>query len=208
MTSRQQETKSVMPKAVCKEVPEISGLYYCPNFLSNEQVANIKNDLKNSTKWTGVTANPQSRKVIQYGYNYSYGGGPLETTDPIPPLYSLFDDLGSVDPELHKVLADWHPNQLIINRYIPGQGISAHTDHVRQFGPIVVCITVGSGIEMEFTKGTEKINFYVEPNSLYIMSGDARYKWRHAILPRKTDTVKGKTIQRGIRDSLTYRTTF
>lgn len=191
-----------------KQVANIPGLYYYPNFLTPTQVKNITTDLKNSSKWKGVTASARSRQVIQYGYEYSYSGGDLQSIDPIPPLYALFTDRSQMDPELQQVLANWQPDQLLINRYLPGQGISAHTDHVRQFGPIVVAITLGSGIEMEFTKGTEKVNVYVEPNSLYVMSGDARYKWRHAIIPRKSDVVNGQVIPRGIRDSLTYRTTF
>ena len=162
--------------------------------------------MKNSNKWKGVSSSAKSRQVIQYGHNYSYTGGELETTDPIPDLYSLFKDRSLMPTELQKALEGWEPDQLIINRYLPGQGIASHTDNIKQFGPIVVCVTVGTGLEIEFTKGLEKIPIYVEANSIYVMSGDARYKWRHAIMPRKSDTVNGKTISRGLRDSLTYRT--
>ncbi len=40
----------------------------------------------------------------------------------------------------------------------------------------------------------EKIKITLEPNSMYIMTGDARYKWKHSL--KQTS---------GTRISLTYR---
>lgn len=60
---------------------------------------------------------------------------------------------------------------------------------------------------MEFTHSAtgEKIAHMLEPCSLIILSGDARYKWKHGISSRKTDKYKGLIIQRGRRVSLTFR---
>ena len=41
--------------------------------------------------------------------------------------------------------------------------------------------------------------------SLLIMTGEARYRWRHAILHRKTDKIDGELIKRQRRVSLTFR---
>jgi len=41
--------------------------------------------------------------------------------------------------------------------------------------------------------------------SLLIMTGEARYRWRHAILHRKTDKIDGELVKRQRRVSLTFR---
>lgn len=190
------------------QIAEVPGLYYVPNFLTPEQLNEITQELNQNQSWVGVTKNQNSRKVRQYGYEYVYSGGPPKPTDPIPVMYQLFNNRSTLPTELQQILADWEPNQLLINRYLPGQGISHHTDHLKYFNSIVVGITIGSGIEMEFVKAGQTVPIYLEPNSLYVMSKDARYKWTHGIRSRNTDTVNGVIINRGLRDSLTYRETF
>jgi len=182
-----------------------SGLFYYPNFVTPEESKKLLAELAHNQKWVGVTSSQKSRRVIHYGYIYPYTGGPLEPTDPIPDLYK---DLFKGKLEKIAILKDWLPDQLIINEYLPGQGIGAHTDHTTKFGPVIACLTLGSGVEIEFTKigGTEPpFHIYVEPNSLYIMSGDSRYLWKHAIIHRKSDQVNGKVKHRGTCLSLTYR---
>jgi len=46
---------------------------------------------------------------------------------------------------------------------------------------------------------------YVKPNSLYIMSGDARYVWTHELSPKKYDMSDGNKINRVRRISVTFR---
>ena len=95
-------------------------------------------------------------------------------------------------------------NQCIINNYLDGQGISAHVD-VRKYGSVIGCFTIGSGATMVFQKEGAKHEVYVKPNSLYIMSGDARYSWTHAMPARKFDIVDDTRIPRSRRISLTFR---
>jgi alkylated DNA repair dioxygenase AlkB len=99
-------------------------------------------------------------------------------------------------------------DQLIVNEYKPGQGIYKHIDHVKYFGPIILCITCGSGCNIEFSREDTIVNIYVEPKSLYIMSGDARYKWRHGINNITTDIINNgilKKVRRDTRYSITFR---
>lgn len=44
------------------------------------------------------------------------------------------------------------PDQLIVNEYDPGQGISAHVDCISCFGASVCSLTLGSGCMMKFTE--------------------------------------------------------
>ena len=181
-----------------------NGLYYFPNFITQSESEKILSELSANKKWVGVTSCKNSRRVIHYGYLYSYAGGPLNPTDPIP---SFYDDIISNTVDTCPIDNIPKFDQLIINEYMCGQGITPHIDDTKKFGPIIACVTLGSGIEIEFTRSQhETFKIYVEPNSLYIMSGDARYLWKHGIIQRKTDRVDGKRHCRGTRISLTFRT--
>lgn len=197
----------------------VPGLYYCQNFLQNSQATQILQQLHNNDHWIGVTTNPKARRVIHYGHTYSYLGNGLTKTVPIPEVYhniiQQFDQLIqqiNIDAN-NKIpsLGEFTQNnrifdQLIINEYLPGQGIAPHTDHIYQFGPIIVCITLSSGTVIHFThKDYQPIDIYVEPNSLYIMSNEARYNWKHSISQRKTDIINKQKQSRQTRISLTFR---
>jgi alkylated DNA repair dioxygenase AlkB len=58
---------------------------------------------------------------------------------------------------------------------------------------------------MDFTKGNEKRQILLEPRSLLIVSGEARYEWTHGIAARKSDVYEGQKIVRERRVSMTFR---
>jgi len=99
------------------------------------------------------------------------------------------------------------PDQVIINEYQPGQGISAHIDCVPCFTDTIGSLSLGSPCVMDFShsKTGEKSSLLLEPRSLLVLSGDARYHWQHAIAGRKTDRCQGQAILRTRRISLTFR---
>src|SRR5690606_9977836 len=96
-------------------------------------------------------------------------------------------------------------NQCIVNRYLPGQGISAHIDK-ETFGPVIACFTLGSGTDITFSRTLDgnkvTIDKHVEPCSLYIMTGESRYNWKHEIKSRLYDN----DVKRNTRISVTFRT--
>ena len=51
----------------------------------------------------------------------------------------------------------------------------------------------------------EIYELYVKPQSLYIMSGDSRYEWKHSMTGKKYDIIEDKKIKRGRRISITFR---
>jgi alkylated DNA repair dioxygenase AlkB len=173
------------------------GLHYIPNFLTKEEAKDIYDQLQSST-WSSVSPHPNSRRVIHYGWSYPYNGGKLEQTTPIPDMIKpIMAKLSSIEQ-----LKDFKPNQVIVNEYKPGQGIAFHTDDMVKSGPIIVCITVGDGAEMEFSRqGMDNYKVYTEPGSLYIMSGESRNKWKHCMRRRKSDGRR----PRGTRVSITFR---
>ncbi len=96
-------------------------------------------------------------------------------------------------------------NQIIVNEYQPGQGIGPHIDCIPCFAETIAVVSLGSGAEMEFSRSSEKLLFYLEPGSLLKLSGPVRYEWRHRIRPRKSDRFQSQKIVRGRRVSLTFR---
>jgi len=124
--------------------------------------------------------------------------------------------------EQHAPLQFSNLNQVTLNEYQPGQGIGSHIDTPSSFGDGLISLSLSSDVVMEFTlPPSDNTSFtngsttsssklkklvHVPARSLLIMTGPARYQWRHGIVSRKTDTVNGQVVTRGKRLSLTFRT--
>lgn len=188
----------------------IRGLYYIPNFISNDDYEDIMRALNETTEWLPVGTSKNSRRVLHYGYSYSYNRSGIKKIEDIPELYKKILDITKINNILNKEVIDKNNfEQLIINEYKPSQGIYKHIDHIKYFGPIIVCFTVGFGTNIEFIHNDKIINVYVEPKSVYIMTGDSRYKWTHGIKQCKYDIIEDndnmKKIARETRYSITFR---
>ena len=95
-------------------------------------------------------------------------------------------------------LKDDYFNQCIVNNYIPGQGISRHVDH-HDYGDVIGCFTLGSSVPIIFrTHDNTLLQLYTEPNSLYIMLGEARFA-NYEMPSRKSDMRDGVKVKRGRR---------
>src|SRR5690606_37368261 len=111
------------------------------------------------------------RRVIHYGFKYDYRSKSktLERIDP-PPKY--------LTQLTEKIWENEYwtrcPNQIIVNHYEPGQGIAAHTDHVKYFSKEISTLSLGHGVIMTFKKNTEKIDILLPVGSLLVLSGEAR----------------------------------
>ena len=74
-------------------------------------------------------------------------------------------------------------------KYNIGVNFSAHYDSKKRWEEFIVGINLNSSAEMYFTKkDTKTITIKIPPRSIYILSGDSRYKWRHGI--KKVDNVR------------------
>jgi alkylated DNA repair dioxygenase AlkB len=82
-------------------------------------------------------------------------------------------------------LFDKEPDQVIINEYEPGQGISPHVDCVPCFGPVIASLTLQSPTFMQLRYGYDRSNPHFEiqltPRSLLLLEKSARYDFAHAI---------------------------
>jgi alkylated DNA repair dioxygenase AlkB len=98
------------------------------------------------------------------------------------------------------------PDNCVINEYQPGQGIAPHKDY-SSFGPRVACVSLGSGVLLDFYSEDRRVkrSILIPSRSFWVISGDARSKWLHGIAPRRFDPIEGEKRERGRRVSITFR---
>ncbi len=179
---------------VFNKSPNIPGLTYIPHYISPEYEEELV-QLMDSQIWNADLR----RRTQHYGYKYDYLARSVEAA------HCLGDIPHWIDKLCQKLYIDSickdKPDQVIINEYMPGQGIASHRDCIPCFGDIICSISLLSGCMMDMVGGTTKRSIYLEPRSLLILQGDARYIWKHGIPPRKSDL----GIRRHRRVSLTFR---
>lgn len=179
----------------------IKGLTYEEDFISEEEEQELIETV-NGLEWTNLL----KRRVQHHGYSYDYIKKKIEKKGPLP------KELQAITERVSKHLLEDGQlfNQIIVNEYLPGQGIAAHTD-LYQLGDIVACISLGSAVIMDFSHMNG--DFYpvqLNRRSLLVMRDDARYMWKHAIASRKSDILllddgTEKRVKRGTRISITFR---
>ena len=97
-------------------------------------------------------------------------------------------------------------DQVTVQEYKPGHGISAHVDTHSAFEDGIVAISLGSGCVMRMSRTHRAAEyFYVPPRSVLAFVGESRYAWLHQIAMRKTDVLDGERVARGRRVSITLR---
>ena len=183
-------------------VEKIRGLQYIKNYISEADhrwlLARV-----DEQHWLGDL----KRRVQHYGFKYDYRArkvshdmriGELPKWLGLPVIYKL---------EKEKYMPRGI-DQVIINEYQPGQGISSHIDCEPCFQDTIVSLSLGSGCVMNFTNKfdkTKKIPVWLAPRSLVVLNGEARYEWLHGIAARKWDEWDGHKYMRERRVSLTFR---
>ena len=98
-----------------------------------------------------------------------------------------------------------NPDQVVVNDYQPGVGISHHADSP-SFGPVIASVSLCDAWEMELANGDRKERVMLEPGSALILSGESRSDWTHGIHPRLTEDMLRGTRKRQRRVSITFRT--
>ncbi len=151
----------------------------------------------------GPWATDWRRRIQQYGLGYgsSISGKPTWVRDFPDWLLPLANRVARHEHFLH------FPENCVINEYVPPQGIGPHTDY-GDFGPAVACVSLGSDIVMDFRNPEfgSRVPVVVPARSLWVIAGEARWKWTHGIAPRLTDVIEGERRPRSRRVSITFRT--
>jgi alkylated DNA repair dioxygenase AlkB len=181
-------------------IPPVSGLLYFHNYISLEEEQNLLAAVDREDWLTDLR-----RRVQHYGYRYDYKARAVNAEMYLGALPAWAQPL--TERFCKEGWLNVPPDQLIVNEYQPGQGISPHIDCVPCFGDTILSLSLGTPTLIIFSHATtgEQHQILLEPRSLLLMQGSARYDWKHSIPARKTDEHGGQTFSRGRRISLTFR---
>jgi alkylated DNA repair dioxygenase AlkB len=180
--------------APAHSLPE--GFRYAPHFLTSarerellEQIETLEFHEAEYKEWRA------RRRIVAFGGSYDFSHNRLKPAPPIPAfLHALRAEAASwasigATPIEHAMIA----------QYPPGAPLGWHRD-VAEF-EIVVGISLLGHARMRFRPWPPRANersrwmIDLEPRSIYVMRGPARWQWQHAVSPTKE-----------LRYSITFRT--
>lgn len=201
----------------------IPGLYLVHDFVSTKEEEALLASI-DERPWKTLA----KRRVQHYGYEFCYETRNVNTRQHLGELPSF------VSPIIEKILlfpdldnaASIVLDQLTVNEYPPGVGLSPHIDTHSAFEGFIFSLSLAGPCIMEFRRYTDSAwltkdmamqtpengsNFlrraiYLPPRSMLLLSGEARYAWHHYIPHHKIDLVKDSVIRRASRRvSFTFR---
>lgn len=201
----------------------IPGLYLVHDFVSTKEQEALLASI-DERPWKTLA----KRRVQHYGYEFCYETRNVNTRQHLGELPSF------VSPIIEKILlfpdldnaASIVLDQLTVNEYPPGVGLSPHIDTHSAFEGFIFSLSLAGPCIMEFRRYTDSAwltkdmamqtpengsNFlrraiYLPPRSMLLLSGEARYAWHHYIPHHKIDLVKDSVIRRASRRvSFTFR---
>lgn len=193
--------------------------FYVSEFISTEDEKAILSNIYSAPKpkWTQLS----NRRLQNWGGLPHTNGMIAET---IPPwLDTYLERIHSLE-----VMSGKRPNHVLVNEYLPGQGIMPHLDG-SLFYPTITTISVGSHIIVKFLEPSDNadssfmshaFSLLLEPRSLLILQDQLFSHYLHTIEEITEDIlndsianmnlcsknyVRGSTIPRDTRISLTIR---
>lgn len=173
------------------------------------------------------------RRVQHYGYEFLYETRNVNAKSflgELPSFVSSILEKLSLFPNLGNAVNN-SVDQLTVNEYLPGIGLSPHIDTHSAFDGFIFSLSLAGSCIMEFRKysqGTcfllpsasssaerensdhcsnvKRRSIFLPPRSMLLLSGEARYAWHHYIPHHKVDVVGGHAVRRGSRRvSFTFR---
>ena len=185
------------PVAPLKNFMGIPDLVYDESFLNPLEQSSLLHDI-DAQPWR----DDLKRRVQHYGYRYDYKARKVDASMflGVLPEFLALVTARLVSSGLMPVV----PDQVIVNEYQPGQGISPHVDCEPCFGGTIATISLGSVYTMDFadTESDDTKSIRLELGSCLVFSKEARYRWKHGIKARMSDD----GIPRKRRVSMTFRT--
>ncbi len=185
---------------VQNDVGCISGLQYIPNFIDSKEESGLVEAVQNEHWLADIR-----RRVQHYGYKYDYKARAIDYSMYLGPLPSWTNSICRRLVERNYLQQS--PDQMIVNEYLPGQGIANHVDCEPCFGETIISISLCSSCMMDFVnvRSKKKIEVFLQPRSLVVINGDARHLWSHGIPARKSDFFNDTRFERQTRISITFR---
>nr|AKM76731.1 RNA-binding (RRM/RBD/RNP motifs) family protein [Monsonia emarginata] len=216
-------TSTSLPIQVCLSASEanIPGLHLLLDFVTPHEEQELLAAV-DATPWIGLA----KRRVQHYGYQFCYQTRNVDTKQHLGELPSF------VAPVLQKIAsfpnlgdaANVSLDQLTVNEYPPGVGLSPHIDTHSAFEGLIFSLSLagpcimefrryaqgawfpkpGSSVDMDAENPDNSPNFsrkaiYLPPRSMLLLSEEARYAWHHYIPHHKIDMVNDNVIKRSSR---------
>lgn len=207
---------------VCLTAEELNipGLHLFHDFITPNEEEELLAAV-DSRPWISLA----KRRVQHHGYEFCYQTRNVDTTKCLGGLPTF------VSPVLERISASSldanatiNLDQLTVNEYPPGVGLSPHIDTHSAFEDKIFSLSLAGPCIMEFRRyqggswqsdpAMSKIlhennsenftNFlrkaiYLPPRSMLLLAGEARYAWHHYIPHHKVDNVKDSLIRRASR---------
>jgi alkylated DNA repair dioxygenase AlkB len=158
------------------------GLEYWPEFVTpTEERALVGHIAELELRPFQFGAYEGKRRVTSFGRAYDFTRQRLEAA-PSPPswLGMYIERVEGVPTAREGKIA-----QVLVTEYQPGAGIGWHRDK-KPFN-MIMGLSVGAACPFRFRRKIgsrwERFTLSVEPRSLYLLSGDARWLWEHSIPP-------------------------
>jgi hypothetical protein len=173
--------------------PSIPGLTYLSEYLNEDEERTLTTAIDREewdTSW--------DRRRQPYGASYGQQAGSGRSI----PLWGA----ALAERLLHDGVIEQRFDQMLVNEYLPGQGIAMHCDY-EPFDRTVVSISLLAPCVMDLRRRTDgrRESVLLEPRGILVLSDQARYEWQHGIARRKNDHWNGVRIPRQRRLSITFR---
>ncbi|KAL5143343.1 Alkylated DNA repair protein ALKBH8 [Glycine soja] len=224
----QDQASDLVPVSITASDVSIPGLFLVHDFISAKEEEELLQAV-DCRPWNSLS----KRRVQHYGYEFRYDIRNVNTRHclgELPSFVSPILDRISSCPTFENV-KNIVLDQLTVNEYPPGVGLSPHIDTHSAFEDLIFSLSLSGPCIMEFRRyengdwlprvassavakienPEDQSNFirraiYLPPRSLLLLSGEARYAWHHYIPHHKIDKVNGKVIRRASRRvSFTFR---
>ncbi|XP_076903541.1 alkylated DNA repair protein ALKBH8 homolog [Bidens hawaiensis] len=189
----------------------IPGIYLIHDFVSPQQEEQLLAAV-DARPWHSLA----KRRVQHYGYEFRYDIRNVNTHQPLGEIPSFVACVTERIPLFRNLneAVDISLDQLTVNEYPAGVGLSPHIDTHSAFEGSIYSLSLSGSCIMEFRAYAGDTNssnllrkaIYLPPRSMLLLSGEGRYAWQHYIPHHKVDMVKDTMIRRGPRRvSFTFR---
>jgi alkylated DNA repair dioxygenase AlkB len=175
----------------------VAGFEYVADFLGLQDAARVLDAIAAlplaQARYKQFTAH---RRVAYFGGRYDFSNNELLPAGPIPEvLLPLRERIGAVAGVAARAFT-----HAVVAEYQPGVQLGWHRD-VPDF-ELVAGVSLGSAARLQFRPYPPKelsrkqyFNAVLEPGSLYVLRGPARWEWQHRVPPVAA-----------LRYSITFRT--
>lgn len=168
----------------CKDCG-VPGVELILNFVTEEQETALLK-CADSNEWEHLAR----RRVQHWGNRFRYDIRGVDVDTPAKPfpiqIASIAEHIQSL-PSVPSRL-----DQLTINEYTRGVGLTSHVDTHSAFEGAIVSLSLAGSAVMQFKQGPVMRSLLLPRRSLLILGGQARYGWQHSIPHRKQDKIVGE----------------